>query len=86
MLENTDFSFTMQDVYDDLFAKSQSDECFEDLMHLVLDERNIFLAYHAIRSNKGSRTPGTDGRTIRDISCLPFEDVVANVRYFLVWS
>lgn len=86
MLNNTGVSSKMQDVYDDLFKKSWDGLKFDDLMSIVLDERNIFLAYHAIRSNKGSNTPGTDGKTIKDLSVLSLDDIVTKVRYFVLGS
>jgi len=54
----------MQDVYDELHAKSVDGKTFSDLMKIIKDENNILLAYRNIKNNKGSETVGTDGRTI----------------------
>ena len=60
--------YGMQEVFDELYAKSKSGESFEDLMTPILSERNIILAYRNIKANKGSSTPGSDGITIEDLS------------------
>ena len=53
---------------DGLYAKSARGKCFTALMELVTADDNILLAYRNISKNKGSKTAGTDGKTIRDLS------------------
>ena len=38
--------YQMQDVFDELYAKSQNGDTFTDLMKLVLSRENILLAYN----------------------------------------
>lgn len=59
--------YDMQDELDKLYAKSKENQTFNKLMDLILDERNIKLAYRNIKNNKGSNTPGVNGKTIRSV-------------------
>lgn len=59
--------YEMQEIFDDLYAKSRNGETFTNLIGLILSRENILLAYRNIKSNTGSKTPGTDGMTITDI-------------------
>ena len=43
-------------------------------------ENNILLAYRTIKSNKGSKTPGTDGKTIIDIEKLSENELVEEIQ------
>lgn len=43
--------YQMQDVFDELYAKSQNGDTFTDLMKLVLSRENILLAYRNIKGN-----------------------------------
>lgn len=52
--------YHMQNTFDDLYARSLANETFTDLMDIILSRENILLAYRNIKSNHGSRTPGTD--------------------------
>lgn len=74
----------MQGVFDDLYAKSLKGESFDNLMDLILSESNILLAYRNIKTNGGSKTPGTDGLSINDIEKLSPETVVDRVRTILL--
>ena len=49
-------------------------------MPLIVSEQNIILAYRNICKNSGSKTPGTDGKTIVAIQSLPIESVIKTVR------
>ena len=65
--------YGMQEVFDGLYAKSSKNETFTNLMNIILKRENILLAYRNIKSNDGSKTPGTDGVTFDDIGKLmPF--------------
>lgn len=56
--------YDMQDVFDDLYKKSQENYNFKSLYKLITDERNILLAYRNIKTNKGSHTAGTNDHDI----------------------
>lgn len=72
--------YGMQEIFDDLYAKSSAGEKFTNLMDLILSRENILLAYRNMKANSGSNTPGTDNLTIKDIGRLTPEDVVEKVR------
>lgn len=52
--------YGMVKVFDNLYAQSQNNRIFENLMDLVLSDENILLAYRNIKKNSGSKTSGTD--------------------------
>lgn len=76
----------MQNVFDDLYAKSEVGEKFDDLMGLVLLRENILLAYRNIKTNSGSYTAGTDKLTIKDIGQFTPDEMVEKVRFIIQGS
>lgn len=78
--------YGMQEVFDDLYAKSSKNEIFTNLMEVILKRENILLAYRNIKSNDGSKTPGTDGVTFDDIGKLAPDEVVDKVRFITIGS
>ena len=78
--------YGMQEIFDDLYARSKNGEVFTDLMSIVHKRENILLAYRNIKTNTGSNTTGTDDLTIKDIGRLTPEEVVEKVRYILTGS
>ena len=75
--------YGMQSILDSLYLKSQNGENFDKLMGIITSKENIVMAYRAIKRNKGSNTPGTDHKTIRDIEKCDIEVVVNKVRNIL---
>lgn len=63
-----------------LYEGSLKGNKFDRLMPLTVSEQNIILAYRNICKNNGSKTPGTDGKTITEIQSLPIETVIKTVR------
>lgn len=72
--------YGMQEIFDNLYAKSKAGNTFTDLMGIILSRENILLAYRNIKANAGSMTPGTDKLTIANIGCLLPDEVVNRVR------
>ena len=72
--------YDMQSTFDELYARSQAGEIFENLMDVILSRENILLAYRNIKSNTGSITPGTDKLKISDTGKLTADEVTARVR------
>lgn len=66
LLRNNEY-YDIQLEYDELYYKSKNNESFYNLMSLITSDNNIELAYRNIKANKGSITPGTDGKTIKSI-------------------
>lgn len=63
-----------------LYKDSAGGKTFDRLMPFIVSEQNILLAYRNICKNGGSKTPGTDGKTIVHIQSLPIEEVIKTVR------
>lgn len=78
--------YGMQETFDNLYARAKAGEEFTDLMDIILQRENILLAYRNIKQNAGSKTPGTDKLTIKDIGRLPPDEVVEKVRFILTGS
>lgn len=70
----------MQKIYDELYSNSLNGNNFYKLIEIIGSKRNIRLAYRNIKTNKGSKTAGTDGLTIQDIWHLNDDQVVLEVR------
>lgn len=66
-LRNAEY-FGLQEVLDRLYAQSAENKRFTVLMELVAADENVLLAYRNISKNKGSKTAGMDGKTIRYLS------------------
>lgn len=62
-LRNNEY-YCMQETFDYLYLKSQSNYCFYSLIRYIIDERNLRLAYRNIKTNKGSKTSGFSGKNI----------------------
>ena len=56
--------YDMQQCLDDLYSKSKEGYNFKRLFELIVDEKNLKLAYRNVKSNSGSSTPGVNGHTI----------------------
>ncbi|MEK7019497.1 group II intron reverse transcriptase/maturase [Bacillus sp. FSL R9-9410] len=72
--------YDMQKIYDELYSNSLNGNNFYKLIEIIGSKRNIRLAYRNIKTNKGSKTAGTDGLTIQDIWHLNDDQVVLEVR------
>lgn len=77
--------YDFQGIQDKLYADSLNGREFKHLMEIVALPENIQLAYRNIKANHGSRTAGTDGRTIRDLERLSVEKLVSLVQRKLSW-
>lgn len=77
--------YDFQKVQDKLYADSQNGRIFKHLTEIIALPENIRLAYRNIKANHGSKTAGTDGRTIKDLENLPDEKLVALVQRKLSW-
>lgn len=77
--------YDFQEIQDKLYASSQRGREFRHLMELITLPENIKLAYRNIKANHGSKTAGTDSRTIKDLEKLSDEKLVALVQRKLDW-
>lgn len=83
-LRNAEY-YDFQAVQDKLYSDSRNGKVFKNLIDIIISEENIFLAYRNIKKNTGSKTAGTDGKTIKDIAKWQPERVVSYVRKRLSW-
>ena len=77
-LRNNEY-YSTQDLFDRLYLESQQGKRFTQLMDMIVSEKNILLAYRAIKKNKGSKTKGTNKSTIVDIGDKKPEELVSYV-------
>lgn len=63
-----------------LHEKSSEQKSFSDLYDMITSRENILLSYRTVKSNKGSNTPGTDRKTIKDIQKLSDDVLVKEIR------
>lgn len=72
--------YDIQKVYDELYLQSKNKNNFYKLIEIIGSENNIRLAYRNIKSNRGSKTPGVDSLTIKDLWNLTDDEIIRNVR------
>lgn len=70
----------MKYTFDKLYESSQKGKVFTKLFDIISSRDNILLAYRTIKSNKGSKTSGTDGKTIKDLEILTEDDLVRYIQ------
>ena len=78
-LHNNEY-YGQQSILDELYERSLNGAKFNKLYGKIVEANNILLAYRNIKANAGSKTEGTDGVTIKDISAMTNEQVIAMVR------
>lgn len=72
--------YSAQEMFDELYQKSQQGMAFTRLMELITSEQNILLAYRAIKKNKGSKTKGVNASTIVEMGEQRPAELIAYVR------
>lgn len=77
--------YNQQKTQDELYKQSQNNQNFKHLMELITADENIMLAYRNIKTNGGSMTPGTDGKTIKDLEQLSTEELIKYIKSRLIW-
>jgi len=79
LLRNNEY-YQMQEIFDDLYKKSENNANFKNLMPIITSSENIRLAFRNLKTNKGSKTPGVDGKTIDDLKALTTEELISYVK------
>lgn len=70
----------MTETFTDLYDRASKQESFKYLYDTITSRENILLSYRTIKSNKGSKTAGTDGKTINDIEKLSDNELVTEIQ------
>ena len=65
-LRNAEY-YDLQATFDKLYLESKNGKTFTKIMPIILSENNIRLAYRNLKRNSGSKTAGTDNKTIKDL-------------------
>lgn len=77
--------YDMQDIFDELYADSKKGCHFRNLVEIIKRPENIKLAYRNMRKNSGSKTAGTDKKTISDLNKWKESALIAHVQRRLEW-
>lgn len=72
--------YNSQNIFDRLYQESKDNSKFVNLMRLINSENNIMLAYRNIKSNKGSKTAGVDGKTIDDYKIINEDTFIKHIQ------
>lgn len=72
--------YDMTDTFTDLHQRAKNKETFHYLYDIITSRNNILLAYRTIKSNKGSKTPGTDGKTILDTQKRTEDELIEEIQ------
>ncbi|KPH67088.1 reverse transcriptase, partial [Oceanobacillus caeni] len=72
--------YNMTETFTGLYEKASNMDTFSHLYDIIVSRENILLAFRTIKSNKGSKTPGTDGKTIKDIKELSENELVKTIQ------
>lgn len=83
-LRNAEY-YNLQKTFDTLFADSKNGKRFTKLMPVILSEQNICLAYRNLKKNSGSKTAGTDKKTIKDLETWTEYDLIKYVSKRMKW-
>lgn len=78
-LRNAEY-YDLQSIFDGLYEKGKQNYVFQHLMQIISSEENIKLAYRNIKKNKGSKTAGTDGKTIKDLEKWKTENLISHIQ------
>jgi group II intron reverse transcriptase/maturase len=77
--------YDFQNVQDELYADSCKGKVFNKLIDIITLPENIRLAYRNIKKNDGSRTAGTDNKTIKDLAQLSDEQLITLIQRKFSW-
>lgn len=83
-LRNAEY-YNLQETFDKLYSDSRNGKSFTKLMPIILSEQNIRLAYRNLKKNSGSKTAGTDKKTIKNLETWKEPDFIRYVRKRLKW-
>lgn len=72
--------YNLTDTFTKLHEDAKNDCIFNNLYELIVSRENILLAYRTIKSNTGSKTAGTDGRTINDIKTFSELEIISLIK------
>ena len=72
--------YNMVEIQDELYRQGMMKKKFYHLMPIIASPQNIRLAYRNLKNNKGSNTPGVDGKTFADYAKLEDVELIRKVQ------
>ena len=72
--------YNMVEIQDELYRQGIMKKKFHNLMPIIASPQNIRMAYRNLKSNKGSNTPGVDGKTFSDYAGLEDAELIGKVQ------
>ena len=71
----------LQQVQDQMYQEAKNGKRnFYGLLELATNPVTILTAIHRVKANKGRNTPGSDGKRMRDILAMEYEEVIKLVQ------
>lgn len=70
----------MTQTFDNLYERATQNQNFNNLIDIITSTNNILLAYRELKTNLGSKTPGCDGLTIKDLENFSNDEFLYEVR------
>lgn len=77
--------YDFQGAQDRLYAESIKGTIFQNLIEIITMPENIRMAYRNLKKHPGSHTPGTDGKTIKNIEKLSDEQLITLIQGKFRW-
>lgn len=78
-LRNSEY-YNTQEIQDILYRQSKENYEFQDLISKIVEKGNILVAYRNIKRNVGSKTPGVNDYTIKDVEKYELSEWVSYIR------
>lgn len=79
-LRNTSY-YNLQETFDRLFELSKHNATRnQNLLKIITSEENIMLAFRNMKTNRGSKTAGVDGKTIDDYKETETQTLINDIR------
>lgn len=72
--------YNMTETFTDLYSRAINRENFTRLYDTISSRENILLSFRMIKSNNGSHTAGTDGKTIKNFKTLTDGEIVTLIQ------
>src|SRR5690606_10914759 len=73
--------YSLQETFDELYEVSKNNVSLsKNLLRIITNEENIMLAFRNMKTNKGSKTAGVDGKTIDDYKETEIQSLINEIR------
>jgi retron-type reverse transcriptase len=76
--------YDYQKVKENLYDRAIQGERFHDILSKIVEENNLRMRQRKIKTNKGSKTKGSDEYTIEDVKCPSLEEYLRWMKTLLL--